>query len=237
MNGKIAFVAATEKEIEPLLNYFRKHAQQHSFQTYQMHGLQIDILFSGIGILHTSFTLMDYLSHRHPDAWIQAGIGGAFDPTLAIGDVFQIKNEILAGFGAEDPHGHIMDPFSLGWNDPDGFPYSNGLLECPYQSALPLPFATGMTTFFAHGQPESIEQLRNQPHGQLENMEGAAFFYISLIKKIPFLSIRSVSNKVETRDTSKWDFNGSITSLNASIIKLLEKSKFHPENLFITRNR
>ena len=60
-------------------------------------------------------------------------------------------------------------------------------------------------------------------------MEGAAFFYISLLKKIPFLSIRSISNLVEARDTSKWDFKNAIENLNSTIIELLEKSKFHPE--------
>jgi futalosine hydrolase len=237
MSAKIAFVSATEKEIEPLLDYLRIHAEQHSFQTYQLHGLQIDILISGIGIMQTTYTLMDYLSHRHPDAWIQAGIGGAFDSSLAIGDVFQIKNEMLSGFGAEDPSGNIMDPFALGWNDPDDFPYSKGLLECPETSAIPLPFASGMTTLYANGHHENIERLRKQPHGQIENMEGASFFYISLIKKIRFMSIRSISNRVESRDVSKWEFKRAIENLNTTIIGMLENSKFNPDNLFVRHSR
>ena len=102
MNRKITIVSSTEKEIDPLVSYLRKHAEQHSFQTYSLHGLLIDILYSGIGILHTTYTLMDYLSHRHPDGWIQAGIGGAFDPVLGIGDVYQVGQEMISGFGAED---------------------------------------------------------------------------------------------------------------------------------------
>ena len=65
MNHKIAFVAATDKEIEPLLNYLRSHAEQHSFQTFQLHGLLIDIIYTGIGILKTTYTLMDYPSPLH----------------------------------------------------------------------------------------------------------------------------------------------------------------------------
>ncbi len=61
MSRKITIVSATENEIDPLLNYLKIHAEHHSFQTYQLHGLLIDILYSGIGILHTSVidTLMD----------------------------------------------------------------------------------------------------------------------------------------------------------------------------------
>ena len=59
MSYRLAFVAATQKEIEPLVNYLRKHAEQHSFQTFHMHGLDIDIIYSGIGILQTTYNLMD----------------------------------------------------------------------------------------------------------------------------------------------------------------------------------
>lgn len=236
MSHKIAFVAATDKEIEPLLNYLRTHAEQHSFQTFQLHGLLIDIIYTGIGILKTTYTLMDYLSHRHPDGWIQVGIGGAFDPALPIGNVYQIQSEMISGFGAEDTDGNILDAFTLGWNDPDRFPYTSGLLLCPYHSFLPLPEATGMTTFYAHGHQGNIDVLRQQPHSQVENMEGAAFFYISLLKKIPFLSIRSISNVVEARDKSKWKMEMAIEHLNVTLFEMLEKSNLNVDKLFRLKN-
>lgn len=232
MSRKITIISATEKEIDPLLNYLKKHAEHQSFQTYQLHGLLIDILYSGIGILQTTFSLMDYLSHRHPDGWIQAGIGGAFDPSLAIGDVYQVNTEIISGFGAEDKDGIIMDPFVLGWSHPDNFPFTGGLLACPYTSVTELQIASGMTTFFAHGHAPHIEQLKSQAHGQIENMEGAAFFYISLLKKIPFLSIRSISNLVETRDTAQWKMDLAITNLNDVIIELFQTANFNVDKLF-----
>ena len=232
MSHKIAFVAATEKEIEPLLRYLQVHAEQQSFQTFQLHGLMIDIIYTGVGILKTTYTLMDYLSHRHPDGWIQAGIGGAFDQSLSIGEVYQVKSELLSGFGAEDKDGSILDPFSLGWNDPDRFPFSAGVLECSYDSFLPLTKATGMTTFHAHGNQTQIELLRKQVNSQIENMEGAAFFYISLLKKIPFLSIRSISNVVEARDTNKWKIPLAVDNLNAYLLQMLEKSNLNIDRLF-----
>ena len=232
MNRRIAIVAATEKEIEPLLNDLRLHAEEHSFQTFQYHGLLIDILYSGIGIMQTALTLMEYLSHRHPNGWIQAGIGGAFDPSLSIGEVYQIQSERLSEFGAEDRNGHIIDPFELGWNDPDGFPFTNGILECSYRTTYTLPLATGMTTFHSSGNQQHIDQLRSKPYGQIENMEGATFFYISLIKRIPFLSIRSISNMVEPRDTTRWKIDLAIQNLNDTILRTLDESKLNPDKLF-----
>lgn len=232
MNRKITIVSATEMEIDPLLQYLQIHAEHHSFQTYQLHGLLIDILYSGIGILHTSYSLMDYLSHRHPDGWIQAGIGGAFDLSLTIGEVYQVRTEMISGFGAEGQDGIIMDPFTLGWSNPDSFPFTGGLLACPYLTATGLPLASGMTTFYAHGNEAHIRQLEKQPNGQIENMEGAAFFYISLLKKIPFLSIRAVSNRVETRDTSKWKTDLAIANLNDVLIGLFNAADYNVDKLF-----
>ena len=231
MKNHIALVSATEKELAPFLQYLNVEAAPHSFQTFHLHGLQIDILFSGIGILQTTYTLMDYLSHRHPDLWIQAGIGGAFDPQLELERVYHIESEMLSGFGAEAPDGHIMDPFRLGWSDPDAYPYTGGILQGDYSPCLQVEKASGMTTFLSHGNKEHIELLRSGTHGQVENMEGAAFFYISLIRRIPFLSLRSISNLVEVRDTSRWKMEPAIRNLNQLLIEMLEHASFRAAEL------
>ena len=231
MSRKITFVSATENEIEPLIQFLKTHAEQQSFQTYILHGLQIDILISGIGILQTTYSLMDYISHRHPDIWIQAGIGGAFDASLEIGKVYEVTSEMLSGFGAENHDGRIMDQFELGWSDPNAFPFAEGRLNCPYALSQDLPLATGMTSFHAHGHADSIEKLNQQPHAQIENMEGAAFFYVSLTRKIPFVSVRSISNYVTKRDKASWKMIEAITTLNQTIIESLEESEFNPDKL------
>jgi futalosine hydrolase len=45
-------------------------------------------------------------------------------------------------------------------------------------------------------------------------MEGAAVFYVCLNENIPVLQIRSISNYVEDRDTTKWDIPLAIKQLN-----------------------
>jgi futalosine hydrolase len=125
-----------------------------------------------------------------------------------------------------------MDPFTLGWSNPDGYPFTGGVLACPYDTSTELLSASGMTTFYAHGNAHHIEQLRHQPHGQIENMEGAAFFYISLLKKIPFLSLRSISNIVETRDTTKWKTDLAITNLNDVLIDVMQSANYNVDKLF-----
>jgi len=232
VNPRIAIVAATPAEIEPFMHFLQTNAQQHAFQTYQIHSLFIDILYTGIGIMETMYALMDYISHRHPDGWIQAGIGGAFDPSLSMGQVYTIASEMLIGFGAEEQNGIIRDPFQLGWSDSDAFPFQAGLLPCSYHIKSNLPSATGMTSFVSHGDASRIELMRKGKSAQIESMEGAPFFYISLLKKIPFLSFRSISNYVEPRDVSKWQIKPAIDQLNTSLVTWLEENSFNIDKLF-----
>ena len=224
MNNHIAIVSATDMEIKPLLHYLESNAIKHSPVKFQLKDLEIDILITGIGILHTTYSLMAYLSEHQPDAWIQVGIGGAFDTSLEIGNVYLIESETVVDFGAQDKDGRIINAFELGWIDGEEFPYSNEILSCFYiLTEKNIPFASGMTTIHSHGSRQKIEKLTEGLHGQIENMEGAAFFYVSLMKSIPFLSLRSVSNYVEDRDTSKWNISLAINQLNEKIISLLQQ--------------
>ncbi|MDQ3015768.1 MAG: futalosine hydrolase [Bacteroidota bacterium] len=220
----ITIVSATLMEVQPLINSIQLNAVQLGPLHFQLTDKKIDFLITGIGILQTAYTLMDYLSNHKPDLWIQAGIGGAFDTNLQIGEVYQIESEILIDFGAEENDGRILSPFDLGWMAHNQFPYTNGMLICP---TLPASShwkrATGMTTLHAHGHQSSIDKLRAGRIGQVENMEGAAFFYVSLMKDIPFISVRSISNVVEVRDKSKWEIQMAIQNLNKLIQQFIHQ--------------
>jgi futalosine hydrolase len=237
VSKRIAVVAATTEELAPFLLFLQKEATQHSFQSYQLHQLQIDILYSGIGVMQTTYHLMDYLSHRHPDGWIQAGIGGAYDRQLSLGTTYQVTSEIMIGFGAQQQDGTIHDPFRMEWMDPDAFPYESGVLHCPYHPAWEIEAVSGMTSFYAHGQASSIELLSKSATGQVENMEGTPFFYISLVRKIPFLSIRSISNYVEPRNRAAWKMRESIDHLNQTLIDWLHENDFNFDRMFGIGNK
>ena len=204
-----------------------KNAVNHAPGLFQLNNVEIEILISGIGILNTTYSLMDYLTTHKPDAWIQAGIGGAFDRSLEIGEVYLIESEMLMDYGAQDKDGRIINQFELGWANADEFPFSDGKMLCPYiSSEISIPFASGMTSIHSHGFQETIDRIDKGLHGQVESMEGAAFFYVSLMKNIPFLSLRSISNFVESRDTSKWNIPLAINIINAKLITLLKENSW-----------
>jgi futalosine hydrolase len=52
-------------------------------------------------------------------------------------------------------------------------------------------------------------------------MEGATFFYICAREKIPFLSIRAVSNKVESGNRDSWNISLALENLTGKIKEIL----------------
>ena len=218
----ITLVAATPQEIISCKRYLELHPSTHS-GSFLTEDYKVDVLITGIGILNTTFTLMDYLSRKSPDLWIQVGVGGALDRNMAIGDVFLIESEYLFGFGAQDKDGTILNPFELGWISANEFPYNNEKLVCPdIPDTLNLPRASAVTVIHAHGEQTTIEKIRRDNIAQIENMEGASFFFVSLMKGIAFLSLRSISNFVEERNKSKWHTDEAIEGVNKVIINALE---------------
>ena len=81
----------------------------------------------------------------------------------------------------------------------------------------------GITVNTIHGSQEKIQRLKNKYHAEIETMEGAAFFYVCLMEKLPFLQIRSISYFVEIRKVDNWHHPLAIGNLTATILEILEE--------------
>lgn len=56
-------------------------------------------------------------------------------------------------------------------------------------------------------------------------MEGAAVAYCAMQFGIPWVEIRSISNRIERRDKSKWNIPLSIKNLNDELKNFIESIK------------
>jgi futalosine hydrolase len=172
----------------------------------------------------TAFHLGHLLAHTKPQLAINAGIAGAYDRTLSLGDVVQVRSEVFADLGVEEADGQHTDLFQLGFLDPSTHPFVHGQLYNPEsdQTAF-LPLVNALTVQRVHGQAESIAAtMARYPKAQIESMEGAAFFYACLMTNTPFMEIRSISNYIEPRNRDAWDLPLAITNLNAVLVEMVE---------------
>jgi futalosine hydrolase len=198
----ILLVAATQAEIQPLLDEFGGEKP-------------FDILITGVGMVATAFAMGEKLSQKKYDLAINLGIAGSFDRTIALGEVVEVVRDTFAELGAE--------------NDAEFLPIEKlGFGESTYHSSnqmllLSLIKVNAITVNTVHGEETSIQKVTARLNPQLESMEGAAFFYACKRSMIPAVQIRSVSNYVEKRNRENWKIGLAVKNLNTFAIELLKK--------------
>lgn len=217
---RLLVAAATAFELEPLAGFLKREFTLIKEHHYCRGNLEIYLCISGIGMMQTTFNLMDCIQDFNPHFCLQAGVAGAFNRSLALGTLVIVQEELMGDLGAED-NGKYRDMFELGLIQSGEKPFINKKLINTFQDfplKLNLPFVTSLTVNTVSGTAETIKFREEHYDCDIENMEGAAFHYVCLKKQLPFLQIRSISNYVEPRDKSKWQMKEAIENLNQWLI-------------------
>ncbi|MEP6677290.1 MAG: futalosine hydrolase, partial [Ferruginibacter sp.] len=126
--------------------------------------------------------------------------------------------------GMEESH-HFQTIFQAGFANPDEYPFSNGWLknDHPLIEKKMFPSVRAVTINKVTDDALQQQQLMATFDPILESMEGAAFHYVCLMEKIPFIQIRAISNYVGDRNKANWKFKESIANLNNALIEIVRK--------------
>ncbi len=204
---RILLVAATAFEI----NDFLKNNKN------------VEVLICGAGTPVTMYHLTKKLLKNSYDLVIQAGIAGGFSKTIKRGEVVLIKQDAFADVGVEEK-GEFKTIFQLGFDDKNKFPFSNGWLinQNEILETTHLKTANAVTINKLSDRKKQTLQITKTFNADIESMEGAALHYICMQMNMPFLQMRSVSNKVGERNKKKWKLKKAIKNLNIQLIKLVQ---------------
>jgi futalosine hydrolase len=207
---EILIVSATTLEIAPLMR------EKTTF----------NYLITGVGVPACLYALMDAFQHTRYDLVIQAGIGGSFNHNQPLGTVYGIEKEAFADCGVY-AKGQMLSLFDAGLAEANLPPYTNGWLinENDAWSNLGLPLATGITVNTISDSIENNNRNQQMYNPLVESMEGAAFHYVCLQKKISFLQLRATSNYVGDRNKNNWRIQESVQHLNETVTRIVERIK------------
>lgn len=220
---KVLVVAATPFEIMPFEAFLRQHFVAHGPASYQFGPLNVTLLITGVGLTATAFALGQTLAVQRFDLAINAGICGALNPALNIGEVVHVTRESFGDLGAQESDGSFTDIFGLGLAEADKQPFRGGCLYNDSGAGFEfLPAVKGISVNGVHGEAESIEKLRSRTDADVESMEGAAFFYACILSNTPFLEIRAISNYVEPRNRDNWNVPHAIDGLNRVLTEMIQ---------------
>ncbi len=176
----------------------------------------IDLLLTGIGIANTIFQLTKYLILHKIDFVIHGGIAGTFSSEHKIGQVFQVVRDSFADFGVneQDAFIHASEIF----NEPKWF-------NNAFNHNIGIPPATGITVNSITANINTINIYSQNFNADIETLENAAVFLVCKQLNIPFLSIRSVSNRVGDRNKQNWNIGTAVENLWLILKKIV--NNFH----------
>lgn len=219
---RITLVAATQMEVQPLLDFFAAEKTEKSDLWKADDSLHI--LITGMGMLNTAAHLAIYTQQHDRDFYIDAGVCGAFNRNFPIGQVYQIISETYGDFGVENDD-TFEDFFDLGFltKKEDAFQYGHcAPIKNHVHDIINLPVASAITVNKVHGNVQTIKIIQEKYQADTENMEGLAFYYVLKMINKPGIEIRAVSNYVEKRNKENWDLKGSVANLNTYLNQLLQ---------------
>lgn len=219
---KILIVSATIFEVAPLQAQLEQHfASTQPFQ-YHKGSLSVYLLVTGVGMTATAFALGKLLGEEgFFQLAINAGIAGAYNRDLQMGEVVQVVSERYGDLGVEEANGDFTDVFELGLLDGKAFPYQNDRLELPKSKFDFFRKVHGLTVNKVHGSSTSIDAITQKYNADVETMEGAAFAYACLQSDLPCVELRAISNYVEPRNRNNWNLPLAIEQLNKALWELL----------------
>jgi futalosine hydrolase len=215
---KFLIVSATKFEIQPLIDRFKIMVDKEEGLFSCSTQPDVSVLLTGVGMVNTAYYMGKY-SESEFDFTINAGVCGALNNSLQLGEVVNVTSDTISELGAEDDETFIKYPdLKLGGthiyeNSPV---IKNELLNS-------IKNVKGITVNTVHGNERSISRLKELYDAEVESMEGAAFLRGCQEVRSPFIQLRAVSNYVEKRDKSKWQMPLAIKNLNNVLIKLIEE--------------
>jgi futalosine hydrolase len=210
--------AATYAEIAPAVAYYKNAEKRWHID------FELDVLVTGPGMLQTAYLLTKHIALRKLDLMVQAGVAGGFTDAMKPGKVVAVQSEVFSDIGVMEKTGW-HDLFDMRFVKKNEFPFKNGRLVNPDKVLLQrsrLPLVRAATVNQVSTQKKQIAAIAEKYKPQIETMEGAAFHYVALREKIPFLQVRAISNRVGERNKSKWALQPAIENLNRELIRLFE---------------
>lgn len=201
--SKIGIIGAMVEEIELLhakmdVSQSVKHAGI-TFIEGKLRNQTIVVCKSGVGKVNAAMCTQALIDQFDIQAVIFTGVAGALDPTLNIGDVVI----------STDCQQHDMDVTALGF--PRGtIPFQETSLFAADQYLSDLAYHASVTLFAEKAKRgrilsgdqfianrEKVSKLFTEFQGICTEMEGAATAQVCVTNQIPFVVVRSMSDKAD----------------------------------------
>ena len=173
---------------------------------------RIFILKTGVGYQKAKQAIQCFLKDNKIDIVINVGIAGAINPDLSIGDLILCKSII-----------HENNPAQILTTDKIN---TNKLQQKCRQMDIPFNAGCAINVLKPLGNDQQRKLFYNNYHADIVDMESFVFIEECVQNKIPFVAIKTISDKADNNINffkDMFDSNGQI-----QITKLIKIIFMHP---------
>lgn len=218
----IGIIGAMEPEVALLRQQITDSRSEtlagYVFCSGKLNGVPVVLVQSGIGKVAAAVATTLMIQHFKPDAVINTGSAGGFDPQLNVGDVV-ISTELRH---------HDVDVTAFGYEPgqvpqmPAAYTPHPALVAAAEQSIKQLGYCKTKQGLITTGDsficdPERIAKIRQQfPTMLAVEMEGAAIAQVCHMLKTPFVVIRSLSDIAGKESPQSFEAYLQVASKNSS---------------------
>jgi adenosylhomocysteine nucleosidase len=209
MTAPIALIGALDEEIQAYLDQLQEPQvmQWHSVRFYQglLFGQAVVIVKSGVGKVFATLVTQKLIDEFQPKAILFTGVAGGLNPNYEVGDIVV----------AVDCVQHDLDTTELGI--PRGkVPYTNFHFFESDEQLKTLALAAQLNhqihagrivtgdQFITQKEMHHHKHLTTELAGDAVEMEGAAVGFVCAVNEIPFLLIRTISDKADGNATTSY---------------------------------
>lgn len=201
--SKIGIIGAMAEEVELIRQRLEGERTIRKagieFREGHFEGKPIVLCKSGVGKVNSAVCTQLLIDTFGVDAVLFTGVAGALDPQLEIGDIV-VSTDCMQ---------HDMDVTALGfprgtipYADLSVFPAHERLAELAYEVSARLFPGRAVRGRVLSGDRfiadrDTVRQLREELQGACTEMEGAAVAQVCAMNGIPFVVIRSMSDKAD----------------------------------------
>lgn len=200
-NSSLGIIGALDEEISAFLSSMKQERKINKagmvFYSGKYNTKDVVVVKSGVGKVNAACCAQILLDVFGVRTIIFTGVAGAINPKLNIGDVV-VSSELLQ---------HDVDATALGclpgqilFSDLRVFTAEKSLSKIAEKIPLcghKIVLGRILTGDQFITKKEKLNELRNQFGGDCVEMEGAAVAQVCVLNKIPFLVVRSISDKAD----------------------------------------
>jgi len=184
--------------------------------------LKINTIITGIATPLTLFRLNNCILNNKPDFIIFAGIAGAFNKNLKLGEVVQVISDVFADLIVLSNQKKLLYINNLNKSYTVLNNKQNSSLTKSLISDLNLKKVKGITVNSLYKTKTLNSFFKKNFYPDIETMENAVVFFLCKKYSIPFLSIRAISNYVN-QPKNKWEIKKATNNLSQILINILNK--------------